>query len=88
VELNGIGPTAATITDLTYPGARKIYIYAKGEHMQAKPAIREFLAAYAKATGANGLLEQRGLVPFGPADAAASQEQATKLAPLSAADLK
>ena len=45
VELEGKSPTAASITDLSYPGARKIYIYAKGEHLQAKPAIRNFLAA-------------------------------------------
>ena len=88
VEINGSTPTAQSITDLSYPGARKIYIYAKGEHLQAKPAIKEFIAAYAKVTGTGGLLQQRGLVPFGAADAAASQEQATKLTPLAASDIE
>jgi phosphate transport system substrate-binding protein len=88
VEINGSTPTAQSITDLSYPGARKIFIYAKGEHLQAKPAIKEFIAAYAKATGKGGLLQQRGLVPFGAADAAASQEQATKLTPLAASDIE
>jgi phosphate transport system substrate-binding protein len=88
VEINGSAPTAESITDLSYPGARKIFIYAKGEHLQAKPAIKEFIAAYAKATDKGGLLQQRGLVPFGAADAAASQEQATNLTPLTAADIK
>ncbi|HUE79476.1 MAG TPA: substrate-binding domain-containing protein [Sphingomicrobium sp.] len=88
VEIDGQTPTAESITSLAYPGARKIYIYAKGEHLQAKPAIREFLAAYARMSGVNGPLEQRGLVPFGAADAAAAQEQSTKLAPLTANDLK
>ena len=88
VEINGSSPTAQSITDLTYPGARKIFVYAKGEHLKAKPAIREFVAAYARATGQGGLLQQRGLVPFSAADAAASQEQATKLAPLAASDIE
>ena len=88
VELDGKTPTSQSITDLSYPGARKIYIYAKGEHMQAKPAIREFLAAYARMAVAGGPLQRRGLVPFASADAAAAQEQSTKLAPLAAADLK
>ena len=88
VALNGVRPDANTITDLSYPGARKIYIYAKGEHLQPKPAIKEFIAAYAKATGKAGLLQQRGLVPFAGADAAASQDQATKLTPLAASDIE
>ena len=88
VSVGGVAPTAATISDLSYPGARKLYVYAKGEHMQAKPAIRQFLAAYAKAWGKGGPLERIGLVPFGAADAAASARQATALAPLDAAALK
>ena len=88
VEINGSTPNAQTITDLSYPGARKIFVYAKGEHLQAKPAIKEFLAAYAKAIGPGGMLEQRGLVPFGAAELTASQQQATALTPLTADQLK
>ena len=88
VEINGSTPTAQSITDLSYPGARKIYIYAKGEHIQAKPAIREFLGAYARMAGSGGPLQRRGLVPFAGPDAAAAQEQATKLTPLTAAEIK
>ena len=88
VPIDGMTPSATSITDLSYPGARKLYVYAKGEHFQAKPAIREFLAAYAKANGPGGMLQLRGLVPFGQADLAASQAQAGSLKPLAAADLK
>ena len=88
VSLNDVAPTEATITDLSYPGARKIFVYAKGEHFSSKPVIKEFIAAYAKANGAGGMLQRRGLVPFASTDAAASQEQATKLSPLNAAELK
>jgi phosphate transport system substrate-binding protein len=88
VEINGSTPTTETITNLSYPGARKIFLYAKGEHLQAKPAIKEFIAAYARATGKGGLLEKRGLVPFGAADATAAQQQATSLTPLAASDIE
>ena len=88
IELNGSLPSAETITSLSYPGARKVYIYAKGEHIRAKPAIREFLAAYAKAWGKGGPLERIGLVPLGDADSAAATGQATALKPLDAAALK
>ena len=81
-------PTATTITDLSYPGARNIYVYAKGEHFQAKPAIKQFIAAYAKSTGTGGMLQKRGLVPFGPAEAASSAAQATALKPLDPASIK
>ena len=88
VEIDGALPTEETIIGLTYPGARKIYLYAKGEHLGAKPAIREFIAAYAKANVKGGTLEQRGLVPFGGAEAEANAKQATELKPLDAAALK
>ena len=88
VSIAGITPTAETISNLTYPGARKLYIYVKGEHIQAKPSIREFIAAYAKAWGKGGALERIGLVPFGAADAAAAAQQATALKPLDPATLK
>ena len=88
VSVGGVAPTAATISDLTYPGARKLYVYVKGEHMQAKPAIREFIAAYAKAWSKGGPLERIGLVPMGEADSAAANSQATALKPLDAAALK
>ncbi len=88
VSIAGVTPTAETISNLTYPGARKLYIYVKGEHMQAKPSIREFIATYAKAWGKDGALERIGLVPFGNADAAAANQQATALEPVDPASLK
>ena len=57
-----------TIADLSYPGARKLYIYVKGEHMTAKPKLRDLVAQYAKMWGKGGPLERAGLVPFGGAD--------------------
>ena len=88
VSIAGIAPTAETISNLSYPGARKLYIYVKGEHMRAKPAIRDFIASYARLATTGGTLQSRGLVPFTGADAAEAQAQASALKPLDAAELK
>jgi len=88
VRIAGISPTEETIANLSYPGARKLYIYIKGEHLGAKPALRDFVAAYAKVWGKGGALEKRGLVPLGGADAESSAKQATELKPLDPATLK
>ena len=82
VKIAGVSPTEETISDLSYPGARKLYIYVKGEHMAAKPKLRDFVAQYAKMWGKGGPLERRGLVPFGGADATAATAQSTALKPL------
>jgi phosphate transport system substrate-binding protein len=88
VQIAGIAPTETTIADLSYPGARKLYIYLKGEHMQSKPKMRDFVAAYAKMWGKGGPLERRGLVPFAGTDATAASQQATELKPLDPSGLK
>jgi phosphate transport system substrate-binding protein len=88
VRIAGIVPTEATIADLSYPGARKLYIYLKGEHMAAKPKMRDFVASYAKMWGKGGPLERRGLVPFGGADSTAAAQQASELKPLDPSGLK
>jgi phosphate transport system substrate-binding protein len=88
VQLAGVAPTEETIANLSYPGSRKLYIYVKGEHMAAKPPIKQFIAAYAKSWGQGGDLQKRGLVPFAGADATAASEQAATLKPLDPAGLK
>jgi phosphate transport system substrate-binding protein len=88
VQIAGVAPTEQTISDLSYPGARKLYIYVKGEHLAVKPRIKDLVAAYAKAWSKGGQLERIGLVPFGGADAGAAAAQATALTPLDPATLK
>jgi phosphate transport system substrate-binding protein len=88
IEIGGVLPTEASIANLSYPGARRLYLYVKGEHLAAKPVIRDFIAAFAKLWGKGQLLEQRGLVPFAGTDASAAAEQASALKPLDPATLK
>jgi len=88
VSIAGIAPTETTISDLSYPGSRKLYLYVKGEHLAAKPSIKSFIEAYAKAWGKGGPLEKKGLVPLHDADATAATAQAASLTPLDPAGLK
>jgi phosphate transport system substrate-binding protein len=88
IPLGGIAPTSETISSLTYPGARQVYVYAKGEHVNVIPGMREFLAEYSKAWGKGGYLERRGMIPS-PADVQAKATQAaTQLTALTASELK
>ena len=88
VQIAGVSPTEDTIANLSYPGARKLYIYVKGEHLAAKPALSDLVAAYAKMWGKGGPLEKRGLVPLGGADLDSAGKQATELKPLDPSTLK
>jgi phosphate transport system substrate-binding protein len=88
IPLNGIAPTAETIGSLKYPGARQVYVYAKGEHANVIQGMKEFLAEYARAWGAGGYLAQRGLIPS-PADVQQrATSAATQLTPVNAGELK
>ena len=88
IPLNGIAPTAETIGNLSYPGARQVYIYAKGEHMNVIPGMKEFLAEYARGWGPGGYLSQRGLIPSPANVLAAAQAVVTSPKPVNAAELK
>ena len=88
VKLKGIPPSEATIADLSYPGARKLYIYVKGEHMDVKPMVKKFVDFYATQWSKGGPLEAKGLVPFAAVDATAAAEQAKAMKPLDPATLK
>ena len=70
IPIGGITPTAATIADFTYPGARKLYIYVKGEHLGVIPGLREFLTAWTQGWGPGGYLTQHGLIPLPDAERA------------------
>jgi phosphate transport system substrate-binding protein len=88
VSIAGVAPTEQSISDLSYPGSRRLYVYVKGEHVAAKPAIKQFVEAYSKSWGAGGPLSKRGLVPLASAEGEAATAQATALKPLDPASLK
>ena len=88
VQIGGVVPTEETIANLSYPGARKLYVYIKGEHLAAKPKLRDFVTQYSKMWSKDGPLERVGLVPFAGADADSAAKQANDLKPLDPSTLK
>ena len=88
VSLAGVSPTEVTIADLSYPGSRTLFVYIKGEHLVAKPKLKDFIATYSKMWSTGGVLQKRGLVPFGGSDASNATAQAAAMKPLDPATLK
>ncbi len=79
LNLNGVQPTYDDIASGAYIAARPLYIYAKGEHMRAKPALKTFLTEYVSdtAVGPEGYLKGRGLIAAPDAIRAANVDAAT-----------
>jgi phosphate transport system substrate-binding protein len=87
IPIGGVTPTAETISNFTYPGARRLYIYAKGEHLGVIPGLREFLTAWTQGWGPGGYLSQHGLIPLPDAERAAALRAVQNPRPITAADL-
>lgn len=88
VTMNGVAPTYKTISDFSYPGARAMFIYVKGAHMNAIPGLKPFIAEYASAWNPDGYLTRRGLIASPDATRAEMTKRATALTPMTGADLK
>lgn len=87
VPINGVEPTYETIASFDYPGARPLFVYVKGNHLDAIRGLREFVAEYASAWGEDGYLVEAGMIA-NPADVqAANAERASAMTALAASDL-
>jgi phosphate transport system substrate-binding protein len=88
ISLGGVVPTSETITNFTYPGARRLYIYVKGEHLNAIPGLREFLTAWTQAWGPGGYLTQRGMIALPDNERQAAEQAVRSPRPITARDLQ
>ncbi|MGE0179987.1 MAG: substrate-binding domain-containing protein [Sphingomonas sp.] len=88
VPIGGVTPTAETITNFTYPGARRLYIYVKGEHLTAIPGLREFLTAWTQGWGPGGYLTQRGMIALPDNERQAAEQAVRSPRPITARDLQ
>lgn len=88
IPFGGISPTAATIADYSYPGARPLFIYVKSAHLNAIPGLRQFVGEYAAAWGPGGYLDKRGLIVASDTIRAANVAIAASMKPLDPATLK
>lgn len=68
--IGGVAPTFDSIADGSYPVSRSLYFYVKGAHVGKVPGIKEYVAEFSaeKASGEDGYLSERGLIPMPEAE--------------------
>jgi phosphate transport system substrate-binding protein len=88
VVMDGVSPTIATISDGSYPGARKMFIYVKKSHIDKIPGIKEFVLEFLKGGAVGGYLTKLGMIASTDADYKAATEAANSLNAMTGADLK
>ncbi len=90
VSINGVAPSYQSISSFKYPGSRPLYIYVKNAHARAIPAIKAYVAEFAKDTawGPGGYLVRRGLIASPDATRAKAAANARGMTPLDPNDVK
>lgn len=87
VAINGVGATATSVADNSYPGSRPLYIYVKKAHVGVIPGLADYVRLFLESAGAGGPLAARGLIPLSPDALAAAQQVAADLPLLTAEQL-
>lgn len=78
LPINGVAPSFDNIVDGSYALSRPLFFYVKKQHVGKIPGIKEYVKEFVskKASGDNGYLVKRGLIPLPDAERA----QVTKAA--------
>lgn len=82
--VDGVSPTFDTIADGSYPLSRPLFFYVKKAHVGVIPGIEEYLGEFTGdgATGEEGYLSERGLIPLPADERGPAVEAVTSLQPL------
>ena len=82
--VDGAEPTFENIADGQYAISRSLYFYLKKAHVGQVPGLKEFVAEFTsdKASGDEGYLADRGLIPLPEKDRNAVRESSARLVPL------
>ena len=82
--VDGAEPTFENIADGEYAISRSLYYYVKKAHVGKVPGLEEFLHEFTsdRASGEEGYLADRGLIPLPADDRMAEQKNAKALVPL------
>ena len=83
-HIEGVEPTFEAIADGSYPVSRSLFFYVKNAHVDVIPGIREFVAEFVsdRATGEDGYLADKGLIPLPEEEHAEILATATNLTPM------
>jgi len=83
-HIEGVEPTFEAIADGSYPVSRSLFFYVKNAHVDVIPGIREFVAEFVsdRATGEEGYLADKGLIPLPEEEHAEILATAANLTPM------
>ncbi len=81
-KVDGVEPTFDNIADGVYPLSRSMYFYVKKAHIDVIPGLEEYLEEFMSesATGEDGYVVDKGLIPLVDEDRTDSVEAAANLA--------
>jgi len=90
VAVDGVKASYESIADGSYKVARPLYVYAKKQHIDVIPGMKEFIAEYVsdKALGEDGYLSEKGLVTLPGEEADKTRAIADTLDTLKGDELK
>ncbi len=79
--IDGVAPSFEAIADGDYPISRSLYFYVKKAHVGQIPGLKEFIAEFLsdRASGEEGYLAEKGLIPLPDADRAKVRSSAEAL---------
>jgi phosphate transport system substrate-binding protein len=82
--MDGVAPTFETIADGSYEVSRPLFFYVKNAHVDVIPGMKEFVAEFVsdKASGDEGYLADKGLIPLPTGEREQVMQQALALQPL------
>ena len=88
IPVNGVDPEFDAIADGDYPVSRSLYFYVKKAHVGAVPGIEDYIAAFVApgASGEDGYLVDKGLIPLADDAFAQNAERALALTPMTGAE--
>jgi phosphate transport system substrate-binding protein len=86
VMFEGVEPTYENIASGKYPGSRPLFIYIKKQHVGVIPGLDKFVIEYVspKASGEDGYLSKKGLVPLPKNELDQTRTNATNMVPMQA----
>ena len=82
--VNGSEPEFENIADGRYPVSRPLFFYVKKAHAGTIPGLQEYIAEFTSegASGPDGYLVDKGLIPLSSADRQAVRETGQNMSPL------
>jgi phosphate transport system substrate-binding protein len=80
-KVNGVEPDFDNIANGKYPVSRSLYLYVKGDHFGKVDGLKEFLNEIVSedATGEEGYLATKGLIPLKEEEIKSNREKVSKL---------